>query len=169
MLAHSKLSGCARLPSHRAQQLSCGHLAAAQRPALRRMDNRSRVSNIARLGSLVNNGRSLYPRKPTLPPGSSCDRCCCRLWCCQPRCCVPLLLLSLQCLAMSTAQKVSELPASLQKIVGAFQMVSAKGGMVHLRWQLCFFIQHACRHAALRSRARQQQYAAKHSFQVNHR
>jgi len=28
-----------------------------------------------------------------------------------------------QCVAMSTAQKVSELPASLQKIVGAFQMV----------------------------------------------
>lgn len=43
MLAHSKLSGSARLPSHRAQQLSCGHLAAVQRPALRRMDNRRRV------------------------------------------------------------------------------------------------------------------------------
>lgn len=32
----------------------------------------------------------------------------------------------LQCVMMSsTTQKVSELPASLQKIVGAFQMVSA--------------------------------------------
>lgn len=34
------------------------------------------------------------------------------------------LLGLLQCLAMSTAQKVSDLPSSLQKIVGAFQMVS---------------------------------------------
>jgi hypothetical protein len=39
------------------------------------------------------------------------------------RCCLLPAAAVLQCVAMSTAQKVSDLPASLQKIVGAFQMV----------------------------------------------
>lgn len=55
---------------------------------------------------------------------------------------LPGVLAVLQCVAMSTAQKVSDLPASLQKIVGAFQMVC-----VPLPPHNCL---HACMHSQTR-------------------
>lgn len=53
-----------------------------------------------------------------------------------------------QCICMSTAQKVSDLPASLQKIVGAFQMVSGSTSCMTLQSAVSFYSKCSSMHSS---------------------